>query len=60
VRWRDCGLRTQRHRPESVGRFGRRQPLGWHLDRKVLAFLATVGTGLDVDEYDMAPDEDIK
>ncbi|MDX6315598.1 MAG: hypothetical protein QOF44_5062 [Streptomyces sp.] len=43
-------------------RIGRtlRTPLGWHLDRKVLAFLATVGTGLDVDEYDMAPDEDIK
>ncbi|KWT63914.1 hypothetical protein ADL21_00765 [Streptomyces albus subsp. albus] len=31
---------------------------GWHLNRDVLDFLTTVGAELDVDEYDMAPDED--
>ncbi|WP_329318134.1 DUF4279 domain-containing protein [Streptomyces sp. NBC_01262] len=31
---------------------------GWHLDRNVLAFLTAVGAELDIDEYDMAPDED--
>ncbi|MET8137043.1 hypothetical protein [Streptomyces sp. NPDC005251] len=33
---------------------------GRHLDRKVLDFLTTIGAELDVDEYDMAPDEDTK
>ncbi|MFD9474066.1 DUF4279 domain-containing protein [Streptomyces goshikiensis] len=33
---------------------------GWHLDRNVLDFLTTVGAELDVDEYDMTPDEDTK
>ncbi|WP_405717546.1 hypothetical protein [Streptomyces sp. NBC_01537] len=33
---------------------------GWHLDRNVLDFLTAVGAELDVDEYDMAPDEDTK
>ncbi|MFI1445141.1 DUF4279 domain-containing protein [Streptomyces fructofermentans] len=35
-------------------------PFGWHLDRNVLYFLITVGAKLDVDEYDMALDEDTK
>jgi hypothetical protein len=33
---------------------------GWHLDRSVLDFVIAVGAELDVDEYDMAPDEDTK
>ncbi|MEV0092236.1 DUF4279 domain-containing protein [Streptomyces sp. NPDC050738] len=32
---------------------------GWHLDSDVLAFLAATGAALDVDEYDMTPDEGI-
>jgi hypothetical protein len=31
--------------------------LGWHLGRDVLDFLTTTGAVLDVDEYDMTPDE---
>ncbi|MFI1302890.1 DUF4279 domain-containing protein [Streptomyces sioyaensis] len=31
---------------------------GWHLDREVLDFLIATGAELDVDEYDMAGDED--
>ncbi|GAA3008511.1 DUF4279 domain-containing protein [Streptosporangium longisporum] len=30
---------------------GQHQLLGWHLDRRVLAFLTTTGAELDVDEY---------
>ncbi|MGW1894717.1 DUF4279 domain-containing protein [Streptomyces sp. NPDC002004] len=30
---------------------------GWHLDRDVLNFLTATGAVLDVDEYDMNPDE---
>ncbi|MFC9880040.1 DUF4279 domain-containing protein [Streptomyces libani] len=32
--------------------------LGWHLDRRVLDFLGATGAALDVDEYDMAGDND--
>ena len=28
--------------------------LGWHLDRRVVAFLHTSGAELDVDEYDLS------
>lgn len=31
---------------------------GWHLDRTVLDFLSASGAVLDVDEYDMAEDDD--
>lgn len=31
---------------------------GWHLGRKVLDFLSATGAELDVDEYDMAEDDD--
>jgi hypothetical protein len=31
--------------------------LGWHLNRDVLDFLTATGASLDVDEYDMTPDE---
>ncbi|REF00740.1 DUF4279 domain-containing protein [Thermomonospora umbrina] len=31
--------------------------LGWHLDRPLLDFLDATGAVLDVDEYDMTPDE---
>jgi Domain of unknown function (DUF4279) len=31
--------------------------LGWHLDRNILDFLTSTGAVLDVDEYDMTPDE---
>ncbi|MEJ8653400.1 DUF4279 domain-containing protein [Streptomyces sp. MS1.AVA.3] len=30
---------------------------GWHLDRKVLDFLSVTGAELDIDEYDMAGDD---
>ncbi|WP_406290135.1 DUF4279 domain-containing protein [Embleya sp. NBC_00896] len=30
---------------------------GWHLDRDVLDFLAATGADLDVDEYDMTPND---
>ncbi|MFE7838746.1 DUF4279 domain-containing protein [Streptomyces sp. NPDC057474] len=33
---------------------------GWHLDRKVLDFLIATGAELNVDEYDMAGDEDAR
>jgi len=31
--------------------------LGWHLDREVLDFLHITGAVLDVDEYDMTPED---
>jgi hypothetical protein len=31
---------------------------GWHLDRDVLEFLTATGADLDVDEYDMAAEDD--
>ncbi len=31
---------------------------GWHLDRHVLDFINAVGAEIDVDEYDLSPDED--
>ncbi|WP_326642291.1 DUF4279 domain-containing protein [Streptosporangium sp. NBC_01755] len=31
--------------------------LGWHLDRDVLDFLTATGAALDIDEYDLTPDE---
>ncbi|MFJ9712709.1 DUF4279 domain-containing protein [Streptomyces sp. NPDC101234] len=31
---------------------------GWHLDRDVLEFLTATGAELDVDEYDMAAEDD--
>jgi hypothetical protein len=33
---------------------------GWHLDRKILDFLSATGAELDVDEYDMAEDDDAR
>ncbi|MFE7045880.1 DUF4279 domain-containing protein [Streptomyces atratus] len=33
---------------------------GWHLDRNALDFLIATGAELDVDEYDMAEDEDAR
>ncbi|MBB6034918.1 hypothetical protein [Phytomonospora endophytica] len=41
------------HDPDGVDRDGEDvpDPLGWHLDRAVLDFLAATGAELDVDEY---------
>jgi hypothetical protein len=33
---------------------------GWHLNRNVLDFLIATNAELDVDEYDMAQDEDAR
>ncbi|MFD3837962.1 hypothetical protein ACFWWC_17105 [Streptomyces sp. NPDC058642] len=31
---------------------------GWHLGREILDFLSATGAELDVDEYDVAEDDD--
>lgn len=67
-RYRSChrGLGTVRGTGEplpqqSPEHLTHRQPFtGWHLDRRVLDFLSATGAVLDVDEYDMAEDDDAR